>query len=294
MAAKNVGPLILLSPAKSLNFEGPLSATFEKLSPTVAPLLSSVRPLTTALAKLSKAQVKSLMGLSDSLASLNHERYSNFEAQPVRMALAAFEGQAYKGLDAASLEPESLDYCQSHLRILCGLYGILRPYDEIRPYRLEMSTKLECPGGASNLYAYWGDSLTDAINAEAPKWVLNVASMEYAKAVEMKKLACPVVTAVFPGPAVYAKTARGEMVRFCAEQGVTKPESLRTFRGGNGAWSYVPEASDESTYVFHRGAAGAGGGGGAAGKKAKATKRAKEADSAVVEQPGGGRRQRKK
>ena len=132
---------------------------------------------------------------------------------------------------------------------------MLKPYDEIRPYRLEMSTKMACPDGATNLYAYWGDKLTESIADEAPAWVLNVASQEYSKSVDLKALAtrCPVITAAFPGPAVHAKTARGEMVRFCAEQRVTAPEALRAFRGSNGAWSYVEKESDETTYVFKRG-----------------------------------------
>ena len=105
------------------------------------------------------------------------------------------------------------------------MYGVLRPYDEIRPYRLEMSTKLSV-GDAPNLYQFWGDSLTDSINAESPDWVLNVASAEYSKSIKMKSVTAPVITASFPGPAVYAKQARGEITRFCCERKVTKPEEL--------------------------------------------------------------------
>jgi cytoplasmic iron level regulating protein YaaA (DUF328/UPF0246 family) len=249
-------PLILLSPAKSLDFAKPLSAALAAITPTQPRLLPQTAQLSGALGGLSKAQIKSLMSLSDSLAALNAERFANFDAQPDRLAIGAFEGMAYKGLDAPTLGAGELDYLQSHLRILCGLYGVLRPYDAIRPYRLEMSTKLEV-GGARNLYDYWGSTLTDAVNAdEHGSWVLNVASQEYAKAIKFASLANkPTVTASFPGPAVHAKQARGEMARFCCEQRVSRPEQLKAFRGTSGTWSFDAAASDDATYVFRRGAA---------------------------------------
>jgi len=250
------GPLILLSPAKSLcSFDSKLSSALAAIKPSVPRFASQSRTLASALGKMSKVQIKQMMGLSDSLAALNHARFASFDEQPSRAAVCAFEGAAYKGLDAKSLSPTDLDYCQAHLRILCGLYGVLQPYDEIRPYRLEMSTKLECDGHA-NLYKFWGDTLTDSLAAEKPKWVLNVASQEYAKSVDLKALAdkgLPVVTAVFPGPAIHAKTAR--VVRFCAENKVTSPDALRSFRGSTGTWNYVASESDDTTYVFKRGAA---------------------------------------
>lgn len=272
MAPTLTGPLILLSPAKSLSFDGKLTATLAAIKPTTPRFLTQAGQLSTTLGKMTKPQLKSLMSLSDSLAALNHARYEDFDAQPSRAAVCAFEGQAYKGLDAKSLTADNLTYCQSHLRILCGLYGVLKPYDEIRPYRLEMSNRLEC-NGHSNLYQYWGaqePSLTASLADEKPEWVLNVASQEYAKAVEFEALGVPVVTASFPGPAVYAKTARGEMVRFCAEQRVTKPEQLKAFTGSNGAWRFVAGESDESLLVFHRG----GGGGGKAKAAVAGKKRA--------------------
>ena len=122
------------------------------------------------------------MGLSAGLASLNHERYADFTSQPSRIAAAAFEGPAYKGLDAASLDAVQLGYLQGSLRILCGLYGVLRPLDEIRPYRLEMSTRY-AHGAHATLYAKWRETLTACLNAELDemaegpaKFVLNVAS----------------------------------------------------------------------------------------------------------------------
>jgi cytoplasmic iron level regulating protein YaaA (DUF328/UPF0246 family) len=284
------GPLILLSPAKSLSFDGKLTSTLAAIKPTAPRFLAQASTLSSALAKMSKPQLKSLMGLSDSLAALNHARYADFAAQPSRAAVCAFEGQAYKGLDAKSLTAEDLAYCQSHLRILCGLYGVLRPYDEIRPYRLEMSNRLSCDGHA-NLYEYWSaqsPSLTASLADEKPSWVLNVASQEYAKSVEFSGLGVPVVTASFPGPAVYAKTARGEMVRFCAERRVTKPEQLKEFTGGKGEWSYLPGESDDSTLVFKRGAPSGGGKAKAATATTAGKKRAADDDDGVGAEEEGG------
>lgn len=292
------GPLILLSPAKSLSFDGTMAKALAAVTPTMPKFLSKSTELTSSLAKLSKKDIKTLMSLSDSLAELNHGRFQSFDEQPTRIAIGAFQGQAYQGLDAASLSSAELDYCQGHLRILCGLYGILLPYDALRPYRLEMSTKLSCPDGSPNLYKFWDDALTASIAEEKPAWILNVASQEYAKSVDLKALAAPphtipVITASFPGPAVHAKMARGEMVRFCAQNTVTAPEALRAFRGSNGAWRYVPEASDETTYVFHRSAAGTAkkaSGGGSSSRDGGGKKRGNEGEDASVAKPASRRR----
>jgi cytoplasmic iron level regulating protein YaaA (DUF328/UPF0246 family) len=262
------GPLILLSPAKTLNFESKLPAALASVTPAAPSMAGQANELVSACAALSKPQLKSLMSLSDSLAALNHGRFADFDAQPERVAIGAFEGAAYKGMDARSLDADDLGYLQSSLRILCGLYGVLRPYDAIRPYRLEMSTKLAV-GSHANLYAYWGDALTESLNAEidatAAPFVLNVASQEYAKSVKLAALRAPVVTANFPGPAVHAKEARGAITRYCAEQRVTRPDELRGFTGRAGEWAYVEAESTETKLVFHRGAAPA--------KKAAAAKK---------------------
>jgi len=271
-------PIILLSPAKSLNFDAALSSALAALTPTEPLLLEDVGVLTKDLAKLSKAQLKSLMGLSDGLAALNHERFGNFDAQPARPVIGAFEGQAYKGLDAASLGAKELAYLQDSLRILCGLYGVLRPLDQIRPYRLEMGLKFACAGKKS-LYDYWGDRLTQMLAAEAKDscpFVLNVASQEYAKSVDLGALGVPVVTACFPGPAVHAKTARGEMARFCATRQLTDPAQLREFTGSSGNWAFVPSESDESQLTFKRSAGGAAAAKAGAPMKAAQKKRAAE------------------
>ena len=148
------GPLILLSPAKTLNFESSLSPALRAAQLATPRFAQKTGLLANTLAGLSQARLKSLMGISDSLAALNHARFQAFDDQPARSALGAFEGAAYKGLDAPTLSAESLQYCQRSLRILCGLYGILQPCDEIRPYRLEMSNKLACPDGSPDLYKF--------------------------------------------------------------------------------------------------------------------------------------------
>jgi cytoplasmic iron level regulating protein YaaA (DUF328/UPF0246 family) len=265
-------PLLLLSPAKTLNFESALTPFIAALSATEPRFLSRANDLSNLLAAMPKAQLKSLMSLSDSLAALNHARYSAFAEQEARIAIGAFEGAAYKGMDAPTLKADDLEYLCASLRILCGQYGVLVPTDEIRPYRLEMSTRLAV-GENPNLYKYWSDDITASLCSEVldPErkvtFVLNVASQEYAKAVDLKRLAqagAQVITAVFPGPAVHAKTARGEMVRFCAQRRVTKPGELTAFTGTRGEWAFVPSASSESELVFHRSAAGKGKGKGKA------------------------------
>ena len=256
-------PILLLSPAKTLNFDSGLSSAIRAMKPTKPRFLGQAHALADQLAKLPKAQLKQLMGLSDSLAALNHARYTAFATQGSRVAIGAFEGAAYKGLDAATLEIEDLEYLSSSLRILCGQYGVLTPADEIRPYRLEMSTKLAM-GEASNLYQHWKERITDSLRQELLQrpgaFVLNVASQEYAKAVDMSGLEAAVITAVFPGPAVHAKMARGEMVRFCARNKVTSPSALTAFTGTGGEWKYVESASSETEYVFHRSAGSKKGG----------------------------------
>ena len=138
-------PLILLSPATTLTFEAALSPSLAKAAATAPQYLSEAHALASSIGTLSKPELAKLMSLSAGLASLNHGRFADFTSQPTRIAAAAFEGPAYKGLDAASLDSAQLGYLQGSLRILCGLYGVLRPLDEIRPYRLEMSTRWPSP-----------------------------------------------------------------------------------------------------------------------------------------------------
>lgn len=182
-------PLILLSPAKTLNFETPLSTPLAEATPTQPTMLERARELSAVAAALSLPELQGLMKLSDSLAELNYERFRAFDEQPARIAIGTFEGQAYKYIDAHTLSTSEVTYLQASLRILSGLYGLLRPLDEIRAYRLEMGTKLRV-GETPSLYKYWGSDLTDSLNAEISasadvSFVLNVASKEYASAVQL-------------------------------------------------------------------------------------------------------------
>ena len=253
--------IFVLSPAKALDYESPL-ATARFTQPEY---LDDAAELIAGLRELSHAQVAELMHLSDALAALNVARYAEwsrpFGPDNARPAVLAFNGDVYDGLDARSLGEAQLDYAQAHLRILSGLYGLLRPLDLMRPYRLEMGTKFANAAG-KDLYAFWGDTLTEALNAllaeHDSRVLVNLASDEYFKAVKPKKLAVPVVTPVFQDLkngqykiiSFYAKRARGLMVRYAALNGIDHPDGLRDFDLED--YQFVPAGSDEHTLLFRR------------------------------------------
>jgi cytoplasmic iron level regulating protein YaaA (DUF328/UPF0246 family) len=234
-------PLALLSPAKTFN-EGspklPLAATAAcpELSQNSAELLEICRGLRAP-------QIKKLMGVSDGIAALNISRFKNFADQPAVNAAVGFDGPAHRALDFASLGKPAQEYGQQHVATLSGLYGFLMPRDEIRPYRLEMGTKLENPKGSS-LYDWWGDAIAAALLCRlgqlpaAQRFVVNVASAEYFKAVgkHLSKANAEVWTVEFPGPSVYAKQARGLYCRFLCSAGVVSAGQLTDFC----AWSARP------------------------------------------------------
>ena len=253
--------LTLLSPAKSLNFDfeaNGLPVTSPRFEADAAELLTTCR-------KLSVAQLRKLMGISQSLAELNHERFREmkipFTAGNSKPAVLAFQGDAYRGLDAASLNKRDLKWSQRRLRILSGFYGILRPLDLIQPYRLEMGSRLANPRG-KNLYEFWGGQVTDSLNAEHAerrvKAVLNLASNEYFKSVKTADLDMPLVTALFKENregklrtiSFSAKRARGLMVRFVIKNRIDAPAGLVDFN--EEGYSYQPELSDGDTMLFVR------------------------------------------
>lgn len=230
--------LILLSPAKQLDFSERGAAP----TATTPALMERTRELAKTTAKLTRADLKSLMGLSDELADLNRERFQAFDpdASDGRPAALTFNGEVYRGLDAPSMPAEDLQWAQQRLRILSGLYGVLRPLDRIQPYRLEMGTRLRA-GTAGNLYEFWGDSIADQLKAdlaghETPA-VVNLASNEYAKAARLKSLGVPVISPDFKEEKdgalralmVYAKKARGLMARWIIENRIEDPETLKDF-----------------------------------------------------------------
>jgi cytoplasmic iron level regulating protein YaaA (DUF328/UPF0246 family) len=276
--------VLLLSPAKTLD----LSSTAIKLASQ--PLFQKeAQDLTAELAKLSKPQLKTLLGVSDSINTLNYNRYQNFDEQESKQAILSFDGPAFKGLAVHDMNDKQMQFAQEHLRVLCGLYGVLRPFDCIKPYRLDMSKKLVNAEG-SNLYAFWGDKISEYLNeclgtkAKGSSLVVNCASQEYFKSIRPKVLqeGVKIVTCVFPGPSVYAKRARGMMCRFVIENEVLEEEGLEGFQGyGDDKYTYSAAQSSDGEKVFLR-----SGGGGA--KKKAPTKRAKTAPKGKDNEAGGG------
>jgi cytoplasmic iron level regulating protein YaaA (DUF328/UPF0246 family) len=251
--------LIVLSPAKSLDFE---TRPTTKLS-TTPDMLDHSAALIDVLRGFAPAQLAELMDLSDSLAALNVARYATWSTEPqdARQAIMAFNGDVYAGFDARSLKPKALGYAQQHVRILSGLYGVLRPFDLIHPHRLEMGTRLET-AGAKDLYGFWGDTVTgrlnDAIAANGAGVLVNLASEEYFRSVKPKLLDVPVVSPVFEDwkngkykiISFFAKRARGMMARYAAEKGITDAEKLKKFKVDGYAFS--KRDSTETSWVFRR------------------------------------------
>ncbi len=252
--------LLVISPAKSFSKE----TKAPDLEYTQPQFLHQSKQLMGKLRGLSQKELAELMKLSDELAALNTARHKAwcppFTPENALPAIFAFTGEVYRGLDARSLRPDDLHYAHHHLRILSGLYGLLRPLDLIQPYRLEMGSKLPYRQH-NNLYKFWGDTLTQVINAllQQEKVLVNLASNEYFKAINPKKIAGRIITPVFKDFSngqykmlmTYAKHARGEMARFIIRERLEDPGLLKGFTGGG--YCYSPEMSDEDTFVFIRG-----------------------------------------
>lgn len=232
--------LILISPAKSLDFETP--PTTEKY--TIPEFLEQSEKLVGKLNKMSPRQLSKLMNISKDLGELNFQRYQNwsqpFNADNAKQAILAFNGDVYQGLQASSLSGEKLELAQKHLRILSGLYGLLKPLDLIQPYRLEMGTKLKYYR-SNDLYSFWDPLLTKKVNEAVAKSgsnvLINLASNEYFKSINKKKLKTEIVTPEFKDRkngeykmiSFFAKKARGLMTRFILENNITDAESLQAF-----------------------------------------------------------------
>ena len=251
--------LIVLSPAKSLDLETPPTTSLH----STPDFLDHSAQLIERMRQFSPAEVGSLMGISDALSSLNVARYASWtpELTEARQAIMAFNGDVYAGFEARSLQPGQLDYAQSRVRILSGLYGLLRPLDLIHPHRLEMGTRLSTARG-KDLYAFWGDTITNALNRTAgeqgAKVLVNLASEEYFKSVRPRQLTVPVITPVFEDwksgkykiISFYAKRARGMLARYAAVNQIRDPQQLKQFDVDG--YAYVPEASNDSSWVFRR------------------------------------------
>lgn len=250
--------LVTISPAKRLDERAPRAegGTLPVFSEEAARLAESARGLTAPA-------LERLMHLSPKLAALNVDRFAAFgSGLGAKQAIELFDGDTYTGLDAASFDAGELDYAQRHLRILSGLYGVLRPRDVIQPHRLEMGSRLANPRGKT-LYAYWGDRVAQRLNADAAEAgtdvVVNCASVEYFTVADRPALKLRVIAPVFlddgpKGPraiSFWAKQARGAMARFIVQHRLTDPDALKDFDAGG--YRYVPDMSEGDRLVFLRG-----------------------------------------
>lgn len=251
--------LVVVSPAKSLDMSPvDLPATHPAFQEDAVRLSKTARNLTLK-------ELKGLMDISDDLARLNRDRFKAFAEEPsaeaTKPAALAFNGDTYQGLEAKTLSEDDLAWAQDHLRILSGLYGLLRPLDAIQPYRLEMGSRLKTRRGKS-LYDYWGDTIAKALNAQAEEvgtdTLINCASQEYFGAADRKALKLRVITPQFMEvkdgkPRIvsfFAKRARGAMARFIIENRVTEPEGIKDFTSGG--YAYEPDLSEGDKWVFVR------------------------------------------
>jgi len=252
--------LTVISPAKRLDW------TERRIATTEPRFRDEAGTLAGHMRQLPLKSLKSLMELSDDLARLNRDRFRDFETSPepdtTRPALYAFAGDTYRGFDAASLDADARTYAQEHLRILSGLYGVLRPLDAIQPYRLEMGSRLKTRRG-TNLYQFWGKRIAHELNETAAtigtEILVNCASQEYFSAVDRTALEPRVVTPEFyevkdGAPprmvGVFAKEARGAMARFIVERRIDDPEGIKEF--DLGGYRFVGTDETGATLVFHR------------------------------------------
>ena len=253
--------LTVLSPAKTLDYEtAPItqSATLPRFMDQSALLVEDARGL-------NPDDIRSLMGVSEQIAHLNHERFMNWQAESTsdnaKQAVLAFKGDVYTGLQAETLSEDDLDFAQTRLRILSGLYGLLRPLDLMQPYRLEMGLKFANQRG-KNLYEFWGEQLTDTLNADLvsakTEVLINLASNEYFKAVKPKLLNADIITPQFKDLkngqykmiSFFAKKARGVMARYIIDNRITEPEALKSF--SEAGYYYSDAQSQVDQWVFLR------------------------------------------
>jgi cytoplasmic iron level regulating protein YaaA (DUF328/UPF0246 family) len=253
--------LVVLSPAKTLDFKTPAPiSTFSQSS-----LLKQSQILIKRCQKLSLQDIASLMKVSDKIAGLNVARFTQWKApfslDNAKQALFAFQGDVYTGLQADTLSTETLNYTQQHLRMLSGLYGVLKPLDLMQPYRLEMGIRLDNERG-SNLYQFWGSIITEELNktleTQDEPVLVNLASNEYFKSVKKKELKGTIITPIFKDQkngqykviSFYAKKARGVMARYIMDQQLTKTEQLKAF--AEEGYYFVENESTETDLVFYR------------------------------------------
>ena len=250
----------LISPSKTLNFDDNNSCNLN----TDCRLINHTSELHKILVNFSINDLKDLMNVSDKIAELNYNRFKHWEepskSDSSKQAIYAFKGDVYSGLDAESILENKFVFLQENLRIISGFYGLLRPFDKILPYRLEMSTKLSNSRG-KNLYEFWGNNITNLLNNDIEdenSYVVNLASNEYFKSIKKNKLKNEIITPIFKEfkngtyktIAIYAKKARGLMSRFIIDNKIQKPENLKAFNLER--YSFDNNLSDDYNYVFTR------------------------------------------
>ncbi len=253
--------LVLLSPAKSLDYESPLPTDTH----TIPDFLDDSKELIDVLRKYSLEDLRDLMDISEDLATLNLDRYQQFHTpftpENARQAIFAFDGDVYRDFDFDEYSGDHFDFLQSHVRILSGLYGLLRPLDLMQPYRLEMGTRLSTDRG-KNLYEFWGQEITDAVgaalDAQGDDIILNLASNEYFRAVQKKKLNARFLNVKFldfrngkyKSITFYLKRLRGTLTDFMVRHQITNPEDLKGFT--ELGYYFSDERSSDDEYVFLR------------------------------------------
>ncbi|MCW8917303.1 MAG: peroxide stress protein YaaA [Gammaproteobacteria bacterium] len=254
--------LLVISPAKTLDYDTPLKTK----TYTQPDYLEASQRLIERARHWSALDIAERMAVSMKIAELNVERFAAwhtpFTPHNARQAVLAFKGEVYSGLDAGSLETADFAFAQQHLRILSGLYGLLRPLDLMQPYRLEMGRKVDTERG-KNLYDFWGSRITEGLNRQLHRlkspWLINLASQEYFKAVQPQRLDGEIITPEFKEwkggqykmMGVYAKRARGQLSRFVLQNRLTDPEAMKAFNADG--YAFNEEMSSASKWVFTRG-----------------------------------------
>lgn len=253
--------LLLISPAKTLDFETPAPTT----EFTQADFLKQSKQLVSELRVLAPQDISKLMSISDKLGVLNFDRFASwktpFKPTNAKQAIYAFQGDVYTGMQAETFSQDDIQFAQQHLRILSGLYGLLRPLDLIQAYRLEMGTGFANSRG-KNLYEFWGDSITAAANKQlkeiSSSIVINLASNEYFSAIKPKSLKAEIITPVFKDQkngqykiiSFFAKKARGMMSAYIIQNRITEPEAIKHFNVAG--YAFEPSQSSEREWVFIR------------------------------------------
>ncbi|MBD3671372.1 MAG: peroxide stress protein YaaA [Gammaproteobacteria bacterium] len=253
--------LLVISPAKTLDYDTPpKTKTY-----TEPDYLDDSEELINRARRYSAMDIAEVMDVSMKIAELNQERFANwhtpFSPDNAKQAVLAFKGDVYTGLDAQSMKAEDFKFAQKHLRILSGLYGLLRPLDLMQPYRLEMGRKIDTERG-KNLYEFWGETITEGLNAQLKKLksdtLVNLASNEYFKSVKPKALNADIITPEFKDwkngdykmLGVYAKKARGQLSRFVIDNRITDPEEMKAFDVDG--YRFNKKLSSENKWVFTR------------------------------------------